>query len=61
MNVRLIFIGAKSAFEVVGNKGTSCLCVYIPEKSFGSDPIEGSFYEDTREESYVQHRMLLLF
>lgn len=48
-------MNAKSAFEVVGNKGTSRQCVYILEKSFGPDPIEGSFYKDTREESYIQN------
>lgn len=53
-------MNAKSTFEVVGNKGTSHQCVYIPEKSFGSDPIEGSFYKDAREESYIQNATRIL-
>lgn len=53
-------MSAKFAFDVVGNKGTSRQCVYIPEKSFGSDPIEGSFCKDAREESYIQNATCVL-
>lgn len=60
VNVKLIFMNAKSAFEVVGNKGTSRQCAYIPEKSFRSDPIEGSFYKETRKKSYIQNATPIL-